>query len=292
MIGGMEFRPKVFIVILNKDGKECLPACLRSVFSLSYVNFEVVVVDNASRDGSIEDARRDFSRAHFILNRENVGFAAGMNVGIRYALSKGAEYIWLLNNDTTVDRNSLSALIEAAEESGDALLSPVIRDTSGNIWFSGGTIEYLRMRAIHTDTVRPDGNDAVYETGYLSGCALLLSRKAVETVGIFDDGYFLYYEDVDYSVRSAKRDFRLLVVPKASVIHAERSGENPEKPYWLVRSGLRFFALHTPLHLRPLTFLYLLARRTKNLLDIRRGSEQASLVASAYRDYDSDRKSS
>lgn len=288
----MESRPKVFVVVLNKDGKDCLPACLRSVFALSYGNFEVIVVDNASRDGSIEDARRDFGRAHFIINKENVGFAAGMNLGIRYALSKGASYVWLLNNDTVTEKGSLSGLVTVAEKEENALLSPLIFDTTGKTWFSGGEIDYFRMRATHVEASRLRDDDAPYETGYLSGCALFLSKPVIGKVGLFDEGYFLYYEDADYSVRAAESGYRLLVVPTALVTHAERSAENPDKIYWLVRSGLRFFARHTPFMIRPVSSTLLLLRKIKNAIDIRNGKEQAVLVASAYRDYGSERKSS
>jgi len=123
----MSDSPKVFVVILNWNGKDGLIDCLRSVFALSYGNFEVIVVDNASRDGSIETTKASFSRAHFILNPENLGFSSGMNVGIRFALSQGAEYVWLLNNDTECERKSLSELVSVSEsEKKSTLYSPKI----------------------------------------------------------------------------------------------------------------------------------------------------------------------
>lgn len=291
-MGCMEKEPKVFVIVLNKDGKETLPGCLRSVFALSYGNFEVVVVDNASRDGSIETARLDFGRAHFVVNDENTGFSGGMNIGIRYALSKGASYVWLLNNDAVPERDSLSRLLRAAEVSGDAVFSPIVKDDSGHVWFSGGKIDFPRMRAEHVDSSPDSDKGEPYETGYLSGCALLLPKKAIERVGLLDEGYFLYYEDADYSIRAKKEGFRLLVVPSSVVIHSEASRRNPEKTYWLVRSGLRFFHVHTPVHLRPWMAVYLMLRKLKNRRDVSGGSEGALLVASAYRDYDADRKQS
>jgi len=282
----MKRLPKVFVVILNWNGKDRLADCLRSVFALSYGNFEVVVVDNASRDGSIEDVKNFFSRAHFILNKENVGFSMGMNVGIRFALSKGAEYVWILNNDAECDREALSVLVSAAEtHKNPAIFSPRILSPEGWDWFSGGKINYRRMRAEHVFVSDESSDGNPYPTGYLSGCALFLPKKSIEIVGLFDEGYFLYYEDADLSVRALKKGLDLLVVPKASVIHGEQSTENPEKIYWLVRSGLRFFKAHTPSFLRPWMWVYTLLRRLKNKVDKFRGKKEALPVSSAYADF-------
>ncbi len=286
MMVDMSDSPKVFVVILNWNGGDRLAACLRSVFALAYGNFEVVVVDNASRDGSLEVAKNLFSRAHFVLNPENIGFAAGMNVGIRFALSKGAEYVWILNNDTECDRKALSELVLAAQSSeSPELFSPRILTPEGVEWFAGGRIDYIRMRALHVKSVDAIKANDPYPTGYLSGCALFIPRKVIERVGLFDEAYFLYYEDADYSVRAAGKGVERLVVPKATVIHAEISSQNPEKTYWLVISGLRFFRSHTPLALRPWVAFYIVLRRVKNGIDKLRGKKEAFPVSSAYADF-------
>lgn len=285
MVGMSEF-PKVFVVILNWNGGDSLAACLRSVFALAYGNFEVVVVDNASRDGSLEKAKSLFSRAHFVLNPENLGFSAGMNVGIRFALSKGAEYVWILNNDAECDRNALSELVSAAQSSiSPKLYSPRILTPDGAVWFAGGRIDYVRMRAGHVRAADERQSDHPYPTEYLSGCALFMPRKVIERVGLFDEGYFLYYEDTDYSVRAANKGIGRLLVPKATVIHAEISSENPEKTYWLVISGLRFFKTNMPLALRPWMAFYIVLRRVKNGIDKLRGKKEAFPVSSAYADF-------
>ena len=130
-----------------------------------------------------------------------------------------------------------------------------------------------------------DRTDAPYTTGYLSGCALFLPRKAIERIGLFDEGYFLYYEDADLSVRARKKGCGLLVVPQATVVHSEQSTENPEKTYWLVRSGLRFFREHTPAPLRLWVWIYTLLRRVKNKIDKLQGKREALPVSVAYADF-------
>ncbi|HWQ60360.1 MAG TPA: glycosyltransferase family 2 protein [Candidatus Fimivivens sp.] len=282
----MSDAPKVFIVILNWNGKERLLACLRSVFFLAYGNYEVVVVDNASRDGSLEEAKTLFSRAHFILNSDNLGFAAGMNIGIRFALSRGAEYVWILNNDAECRKDTLSTLVSVALTYGPrALFSPRILNSDGSEWFSGGKVDYIRMRTAHVAAPEVRAGITSYQTGYLTGCALFIPRQILEVTGLLDEEYFLYYEDADYSLRAKKNGFGLRVVPGAVVIHGEQSVGSKEKPYWLVRSGLRFFAAHTPPLLRPWIWVYVRLRRLKNVLDSLRGMKEAAPVSSAYADF-------
>ena len=107
--------PRVYLVILNYNGKDVLKKCLLSVFRNDYPNFEIVLVDNNSTDGSFEMAKSDFSKPSFIKNQENLGYAAGCNVGIRFALERMADYILLLNNDVEVEKDFLTRLVKVAE---------------------------------------------------------------------------------------------------------------------------------------------------------------------------------
>src|SRR6266705_2584097 len=101
--------PKVFVIVLNYNGSEALPACLTSIFQSDYQNFEIIVVDNNSSDGSFEQAKNNFSRSIFIKNSDNVGFSKGNNIGIRYALERFADYIFILNNDTIIEKTTISS---------------------------------------------------------------------------------------------------------------------------------------------------------------------------------------
>jgi len=107
--------PLVFIIVLNWNGKDDTLECLGSLQQLDYPNFETVVVDNGSTDGSEDVIRSAFPSVNFIQTGRNLGYAGGNNVGIKHALSHGADYVWLLNNDTTVDPNALTALVETAQ---------------------------------------------------------------------------------------------------------------------------------------------------------------------------------
>ncbi|MFZ2299520.1 MAG: glycosyltransferase family 2 protein [Candidatus Moraniibacteriota bacterium] len=284
----MTSAPKVGIIVLNYNGGRRLLSCLSSLEQLDYPNKDVIIVDNGSGDDSCASAAKQFPQFAFVRNGKNEGFAKGMNIGTRLALERGARLIWLFNNDAETDRRTLSLLIAAAEAHPQAgLLSPVIYETeSGDIWFAKGTIEYSRMRALHILPAKRELLSKAYPSGFLTGCALLITKELIETIGFLDERFFLYYEDADYSLRALAAGFLCLVVPEARVSHSEESRSNLEKTYFLVHSGLLFFEKHAPLLLRPYLQAYVTIRRIKNVVDRLRGKGGAALEAyRAYQDY-------
>jgi GT2 family glycosyltransferase len=278
-------QPKVFILILNYNGKETLKQCLQSVYQLNYSDFEVVLIDNDSKDGSLEEVKYIYPRAHFIKNNVNLGFAAGNNVGIRFALEKGADYVWLVNNDAKVEKDSLAKLIDAGgQKPKSGILSPLImHDKTKNIWFGKGVIDWVSMKTLH---VSPPTLLQSFTSEYICGCAMLIKKEVFKKIGLLNEKYFLYYEDADFSIKATRAGFELWTIPTAHVLHSEASESNPEKTYWLVISGLQFFHENTPVHLKPWMTLYFLARRIKNYFDCASGKNLvAKEVARAYRDY-------
>lgn len=282
----MEKRPKVFVVILNYNGKDVLKKCLASVFKNDYPNWEIVLVDNNSTDGSFESARADFSKVHFVKNSENLGFSAGNNIGIRFALERMADYVLLLNNDVEVEKDFLSNLINIAEKDEKiGILSPVIFDgDTRQVWFSGGNISWLRMKSAHERKIR---TVAFYESSFLTGCAMLVKKEVFKKIGLLDEDYFLYWEDADFSLRAGKGGFKKTVVTSSWVYHFEKSRKNKEnKTYWLVLSGLIFFKKNTPLILKPWMVLYTAMRKIKNYLDnLNKKNKLAPVVRRAYQDF-------
>lgn len=280
-------QPKIFIVVLNFNGKNTLAACLSSIFQSDYLNFEVVVIDNDSMDGSFEQAKNDFSRAHFIRNPNNMGFSKGNNIGIRYALEKFANYVFILNNDTTIEKKTLSALIHAANNAPSAgILSPLIFTVDNTkIWFAGGLIHWQKMRTEHLYSIK---SETPYMTDYISGCAMFVKKDVFKKIGLFDERFFLYYEDADFSFRAKKAGFDLFVVPSARIQHLEQSNTaNELKIYWLVLSGLIFFRTHSSfLNKLWIIFIYLPLRKTKNLYNLFFKKRLAAHnVRKAYKDF-------
>jgi len=278
--------PKVFIIILNYNGGEILKKCLDSIYREDYPNKEVVVVDNNSSDGSLDEVMEAFSKFNFIKNNQNIGFAAGNNVAIKWALEKMADYVFLLNNDALMERGSLKKLIEEAEKNPKVgLLSPVIYlGDSNRVWFSGGEIDWIRMRAKHQ-------NDIV-DTEYITGCAMLIKKNVFKTIGLLDEKFFLYYEDVDFSYRAKKAGFGLMIIPNAKVYHFEKSSQSIDKIYYLVISGIMFFRKNSKYLMRFYVEMYLIARKLKNVFDLKGNpkSKEKLLVQKAYRDSEKNKK--
>jgi GT2 family glycosyltransferase len=278
--------PKVFIIILNYNGKEVIKKCLASVFKLNYPNFEVVLVDNNSTDGSLELAKTNFSKATFIKNTENLGYAMGNNIGIRFALERAADFVLLLNNDTEVDRDFLTKLMEVAQKDGQiGVLSPVIfaGDTK-KIWFSGGKIDWLKMRTRH---LQKNKTEEYFESEFITGCSMLIRATVFKKIGLLDEDFFLYWEDVDFSFRVKKAGFKNVVVSASWINHFEKSEKQKvQKIYWLVISGLIFFKKNTTGWLKFWIKGYFSVRKIKNWLDVKFKKDELSLaVQRAYKDF-------
>lgn len=272
---------KVFVIILNYNGKDVIERCIASVLESDYPNLEIVVVDNNSTDGSLEFIKRKFSKVNFIKNSRNIGFAAGNNVGIRFAIERMADYVFVLNNDAWIKKDTISKLVSFSLKNNNlGIISPVIRDSNGGVWFKKGKIDWLKMRAIHVDTGR--------DTEYITGCAMLIKKEVFSKIGLFDEDYFLYYEDADLSIRANRAGFGLGIDSNTEVFHCENSEKaNPDKIYWLVLSGLIFFKKNSPFFLSIWVKIYTVLRKIKNKKDISNGLNQAIAVkvGKAYADF-------
>jgi GT2 family glycosyltransferase len=282
----MEKFPKIFIIVLNYNGKDVLRDNIASLMELSYSDFEVVLVDNNSQDGSVEIIRSMWPKIHLIRNSQNIGFAAGNNIGIKFALERGARYVLLINNDTICEKNFLSRLVEVGQKNKEiGLLSPVIHEgKTKKIWFSGGRISWLRMKTFHdTREIKKD----IRIVKFITGCAMLVKRGVFSKIGLLDEDYFLYWEDADFSFRANRNGYKGAVVSDSRIFHLEKSRDNKSKVYWLVISGLIFFRKNTPIALIPWIFMYTALRRIKNKRDIRKRKrfETAMLVKKAYDDF-------
>jgi GT2 family glycosyltransferase len=246
----------VVAVVLSWNRREDTLACLRSLAAADPAP-QVIVVDNASTDGTPEAVRRVFPAMELIENPDNLGFAEGNDVGIRHALAHGADHVLVLNNDTEVDPGFLAPLLEEAARRPDAgALSPKIlfAEPSDVIWFAGAEYE---ARSGYNGRHRgyreaDDGRfDAVVETGRVCGAAMLVPREVLEKVGVFDPELFAYSEDTDWSLRAREAGYRHYVVPASRVWHkvsAASGGESsPTAIYYDVRNALVVAERHAPL---------------------------------------------
>ena len=279
----MAFSERVAVILVNYESGNDLVAALWSLVQSGRSPDVFIVVDNDSRDDSLHLAQKDFPQLVIIRNSENVGFAKAVNQGLRKAREFGATHIWLFNPDARARNNALSRLILAAKRTPRAIFSPIILDSQGKVWFSGGELSWWRMRALHRRAICLRAGKA---EDFLTGCALFVPMETVDTVGEFDENYFLYYEDADFCLRAKKAGFQLCIVPESIVDHEEASRMHPRKTYYLVYSGLFFFFKHASGVKAGYMKIYATIRRLKNWVDcLLFGGKEAALVRQAYGDF-------
>ncbi len=216
--------PLVYISVLNWNGLHDTIECLDSLNKLDYPNCKLVVVDNGSTDGSTDIISKNYPKVHLIQNKENLGFAKGNNVGIRHALENNADYVWLLNNDTVVEQDTLLNMVTEAEK--DPLTGIIgskiyYFNSTKKILFAGAMINWSRAISNHIGLNETDVGqyDYVKEIDRVSGCSMLVKREVCNSVGLLDENFFLYVEEVDWCVRARKVGFKCLFVPSSVVYH-------------------------------------------------------------------------
>lgn len=265
---------KIFAVVLHFKGKQFTKQCLFSLEKIktSEFIFQTVVIDNHSPE-SIDDLKKKFPAVTFLKNKKNLGFAEGNNVGIRYALKKGADYVLVLNNDTTTDKDFLFELVKVAEGKNVGIAAPKIYFAPGYeyhktrykpneqgrvFWYAGGKIDWQNVLASHrgVDEVNKGQYEKIVETDFASGCAMLIKREVLERVGLFDERYFLYLEDLEFCQRVKKDGYKIIYAPKAKIYHfnAGSSGVGSLlQDYFITRNrllfGMRYAGLRARLNL-------------------------------------------
>ena len=228
---------KVFAVILNYNGFADTKKCLQSLHKLKGKNYRlrVVVVDNGSRDYQKKlllnylkktewGSKIALDGIQFIENSKNLGFAAGNNLGIRFSLKKGADYVLILNNDTVMEMNILDKLFDInAHISSPAVKFRESKKSHRFIYDLGGYVNWWTGRTEHNNV---SGNDyQIYAekkeiaVDYVSGCSMLIKKQVFKKIGLFDENYFFYFEDVDFCIRAGNQGLSVIVCPGAVIYH-------------------------------------------------------------------------
>lgn len=246
----MIVQPLVSIITVNYNGNEITDQFLNSLLQITYKNIEVFVVDNAS-SVSPDILKEKYPFIHLVKSKENVGFAAGNNIGIRQAKGK---YFFLLNNDTEVAPNFLEPIVELMEINGNIGIA-----SSKLIYYSKpNTIQYAGHNGINFYTGRGFSVGAMdidaekynvsYRTQLGHGAAMMISRAAIEKIGLMAELFFLYYEEVDFCERIKQANFEIWYCGKSVVYHKESMStgkSSPLKTYYLTRNRIIFTRRNT-----------------------------------------------
>ena len=216
--------PKVSIILLNWNGKQDTLECIESLYQISYSNYEIILIDNGSIDGSVEFFKEKYPEIEIIQNNENLGFAEGNNVGIRSVIPRGTDYILLQNNDTIVDSRFLDELVKAIEnDKAVGIVGPTVYYYSSpkKIQSAGAKILWYIGRSRHLRKNKfDDGNlGNIKEVDYIPGCSLLAKSELFSKVGYLNKSYFAYWEESEWCIRVKKAGYKILYVPQAKIWH-------------------------------------------------------------------------
>ncbi|MBU3191210.1 glycosyltransferase family 2 protein [Clostridium bowmanii] len=217
--------PLIYIILLNYNGYKDTIECVRSIEKINYENYKLVIVDNNSKDGSEEIFKKKLQKYKIIQTNCNKGFAGGNNIGIKYAVYEGAQYVLLLNNDTLVEAEFLTNLMDETlkEEDKPGISIGKIYYNSGikKIWYAGGGINYLKGESFQIGCGETDDGkyDRKKNVDFATGCMMLINKEVIEKVGYLSEDYFLYYEDTDYCMKVSKAGYKILYCPKSVIYH-------------------------------------------------------------------------
>ena len=250
--------PRVLITIVNWNGRDDLVELLASIKNLNYPkdNYKIMVIDNGSRDGSQTAISQSFPDVYLLENKRNIGYVKAVNQGIANGLNREVDYIWIFNNDVTVEENSLKKLVEAGQQDENiGVITPVIYSYKNpevienigyqiNFWI--GRLKKLKFGR----DVFQNNNDEYAEVDSQLGCSTLIKSTVFKMVGNFQAIYNLYFEETDFNVRARKKGFRVVVVKDAKVWHKTASTMNKfilRRAYLLLRNLFLFELLNAQL---------------------------------------------
>jgi GT2 family glycosyltransferase len=249
-------QPVVTAIVINWNLKEETLQCLHSLEKLT-IPCRTIVVDNGSTDGSAETFMHYFPQMELIRLPSNMGFATACNCAITYALKQSdCEFVLLLNNDAIIHPHAVQELLKVAQTYPSVgIFGPKIYTSEGvnKIWYAGARRRRMVLAAAGTGRGETDRGQfsMLREVDYVFGAAVLIRSSVFERIGLFDQRFFLYLEDLDFCLRAQKAGYSLLFVPKAIVCHkgsASTTNNVSFRKYHAVRSTIIFLKKHTSWH--------------------------------------------
>jgi len=241
---------KIACIVLNYNGGEEVLTCLGSLapFVKKY-NFEILLVDNNSSDGSVRKIRKRFPTTEIICNKKNLGYAGGNNIGIKAALSNGSDLVVLLNQDVEVKKDFLEKILYKIKKDDKlGIAGSLITFYKGKTKYYdlGGAIDWFWARAVHCNLKKRPGWEKK-EVDYVAGCCMLVKKEVFERVGLLDEDYFFGWEDVDFCLKAKKAGFETVIFNSGEVFHKGSTSIGYLSSGWVyycLRSRLLFIKKH------------------------------------------------
>jgi len=252
---------KISILIVTYNSQDYILECLKSVYQSKNEGFilEVIISDNASNDDTVKLIEKNYPKAKIITNKTNTGFSGGINVAIKYGLESDSDYFFILNPDTHIKKDTILNLFKNKEKAD--ILSPKIyfTDNPKIIWYAGGKIDWDNCYGTHIGVDEEDRGqyDQIKEIEYSTGCGELISRRVFEKTGLMNEKYFLYLEDLDFSLRARKNGFNIKFIPESSMFHHNAKSSSvgsPIQDYYITRNRMYFAAIYAPIRTKIAVF--------------------------------------
>jgi len=228
-------------------------------------NIEIIIVDNASNDNSLGQIDKT-KKVQIVRNDINLGFSKAVNLGIKFALKKNAGTIILVNQDVDFTNDFISPLLF----NNNDIVSPVIKFKRNNQWVYdyGGLINF-RIGRIHHRELDYPVTISKGRVDYVGGCCMLIRRKVIDKIGLFDERFFMYFEDADFCLRAKKMGYTTSIEPKSIIVHNFQEGKYREiKKYrYLITSNIIFINKYLGYKI-PLGYLYILGLSVKIIINL------------------------
>lgn len=255
---------KVAIIILNWNGYKDTFECLKSLEKVTYKRLNIIVIDNGSDNNDCLTLQNEFPQIELIVSNENLGFTGGTNLGIESAMRNKPDYILLLNNDTTVEPDFINHLLEVFNQHENVgIAAPLINYyyEPKKIWTEGGKISRIRGSGFaNSDRLIERIRFDYKSVSFVSGCCMLIKTQILDEIGLFDENYFLYIEDVDFCKRVIDARYSIFVSSQSQIYHKVSSSTNKNLTqlplYYATRNRLYFAKKNFP-ETYLLTFLYI-----------------------------------
>ena len=219
----MNNKYKVNILILNWNGINVLEECIHSILKSDYSNFLITVIDNGSTDDSLNILNDKFPNIDIIEISQSLGYAKGYNYAFNKIKNLKDDFYLILNNDTVVKKDTISKLVNAMEYygAGNIYGPKIINQNNKKIWYCGGEINPINGQTFHVgiNKIETLTKYKTTETGYVSGCCMLISKETINYLGGFDERFNMYYEDVDLCLRLKDNNKKCYFIAESTIYH-------------------------------------------------------------------------